>query len=299
MSNRFSYEVYVPSSDEYVRFYELTNHMYLNILKFIRNSDDTGLVDLLENLMRDLCVTPGQMNTCDRLDKYCILLTMIMMCVGNEPTFTVTCRETQKEYTTDLKLSTIISKINELKVSNVTVDINSNNRVTLNIPTDLHGQVSSMISKITLNNKEFDVTQAPPDVLDRLIGSLPCTTMHSVHQAYKQLHSNCNDIVYFEHRSPYAPSQELTQYKFNLYDNSFFEFIKALLREDLLGYYKMYYSLTTKFNFDMTYIQAITPTETKMYISMIREDMKKQQDTKSPNNQYNPDMSPEADPGQT
>ena len=60
---------------------------------------------------------------------------------------------------------------------------------------------------------------------------------------------------------------------FNLYDDTFYEFIKMLFKEDLLSFYKMYYALTTKFKFDMTYVQSITPAETRMYLTFVQEDV--------------------------
>ena len=95
---------------------------------------------------------------------------------------------------------------------------------------------------------------------------------------FADIHKQTNNIVYFKHRTPYVVDSTYTSYNFNLYDDSFYNFIKSLLREDLLGYYKMYYALTTKFKFDMNYIQSITPAETKMYLSMIREDIKQRQE---------------------
>lgn len=250
----------------------------MNILKYIQNNDDDGLDMLLEYLIKNLCLEQHKISNLTRLDKYCIILTIIMICVGNTLQYTIQCIDTDKEYTVDVHVGNIISKINDLDVTNMKVDIDSDNHITMSTPHTLRGSLTNTLSCVHLNGTTYDVTHMSDEQLNMLFDNLPYNIFNQLQQTYNKIHEQCKNIVYFEYRSPYVKNSPTTQYNFNLYNDDFYKFIKLLLREDLLSYYKMYYALTTKFKFDMTYVQSITPTETKMYLSMVREDIKKKND---------------------
>ena len=277
----FSYNVYVPSLHENVRYSELTNKMYMCILKYIQNDDDDGLELLLEHYIHSLCLEPDRIRELDRLDKYCVLMTIIMMSIGNTLQYTIQCDETDKEYTIDISVGSVITKINDLNTAALKVDLSNENHIYMSSPQSIRGVTSNTISRVCMNGVTYDTTDMSTEQLNQLLENLPYNIFNALQQTYEKLHQECNEIVYFEYRTPYVKDAAPVQYRFNLYNDDFFRFIKLLLREDLLSYYKMYYALTTKFKFDMTYIQSITPTETKMYLSMVRDDIKKKQEQTS------------------
>ena len=278
MINRFSYNVYVPSLRRSVRYTELNSMTYMIILKYIQNDDDDGLEHMLEHLIEQLCVEKIHMNKLTRLDKYCILMTIIMVCVGNTLQYNIQCPSTNKEYMIDIVLSNIISQINEIDVTDMRVDLDEHNYITMTTPGSIRGSITNILSQVCINNKTYDVSGLTDDQLNGLFDKLPYNIFSELQQTYRNVNKQCEDIVYMQYKSPYVKDSRAVEYKFNLYNDEFFKFIKLLLREDLLNYYKMYYSLTTKFKFDMTYIQSITPTEIKMYLGMVREDIKKKQE---------------------
>lgn len=278
MINRFSYNVYVPSLRRSVRYSELNSMTYMVILKYIQNDDDDGLEHMLEHLIEQLCVEEINMKKLTRLDKYCILMTIIMVCVGNTLQYNILCPSTDKDYMIDIVLGNIISQINEIDVTDMRVDLDEHNYITMTTPGSIRGSITNTLSQVCINSKTYDVTELTDDQLNRLFDKLPYNIFSELQQTYRNINKQCDDIVYMQYKSPYVKDSHEVMYKFNLYNDEFFKFIKLLLREDLLNYYKMYYSLTTKFKFDMTYIQSITPTEIKMYLGMVRDDIKKKQE---------------------
>lgn len=278
MIDRFCYDVYVPSAAREIKFYELDNAAYMTILKFIQNNDDDGLCMFLEGLIETLCVDYRDCNSFNRLDKYCIVLSMIMIGVGNVLEYNVTCAETEQEYKIEIKINEIISKINNLDIKPERVSLSNDGEVSISCPRSLSSRFASIISSVKFGNKTYDVSTMNEEQLDTIISTLPYNVFDEIKQQYRVVHEQCDKIVYYTYKSPYVKDAKETEYRFNLFDNSFFDFIKLLLNEDLLNYYKVFYSITTKFKFDMQYVQSITPSETKMYMSFIREDIKRKQD---------------------
>jgi len=282
VTSQFSYNIYIPSLARNVSFRELDNRTYLNILKFIQNNDDINLTTYLNDIIKSLCNEQNIIQKLNRLDKYCILLTIIMVCIGNNLEFNIVCQETEQEYKTEIVVSEIISKLADLKLSTVKVALDRKNYMTVSIPKTLYGTDSNSIEKFRLNGKTFDTTKLSEKQLNDVIEDMPYNIFNNLHDLLHNIYEECEKIDYFTFKSPYIPDAPPVTYTFNLYDNSFYEFIKLLFKEDLLSFYKMYYALTTKFKFDMTYVQSITPAETKMYLSFIHEDMeskKKQMDS--------------------
>ena len=270
----------MPSQARDVKFYELQNREYLNILKFLQNQDDDNLEIFLENLIQKTCTEPDLYKEFNRLDKYCIILSVIMICIGNTLEYTLTCSETEKQFNVEIVLSDIISKINNINFSDITISLTGDDYMKVSGPTSLRGVSDNIIQTLHINNKTFDMTQYSTDQLDVIVRDLPYNVFAHLRDTFQNIHNDCQDIIYFSYRSPHVDDAKPTEYKFNIYDSSFFEFIKTLLKEDLLGYYKIFYALTTKFKFDMTYIQSITPSETKMYLSFVKEDIKLRQEQK-------------------
>ncbi len=232
----------------------------------------------LEGLIETLCVDYRECKNFNRLDKYCILLSIIMISVGNVLEYNVTCATTQKEFKIEVHLNKIIPKINNIKLRDMKIPVDKTGEVVVSSPTAIAGDATNIINRITINKKTHDVSGMTNEQLDNIISILPYNVFCEIKKQFDYMFKQCGNIVYYTYKSPYDKDAKPIEYVFNLFDNTFFDFIKLLLKEDLLNYYKIFYSITTKFKFDMQYVQSITPSETKMYMSFIREDIKRRQD---------------------
>ena len=124
MIDEFYYKVYLPSIADYVRCKELKNHEYLHILKYNKNEDVEGLVAYLEQLIQDKVYE--QDVDLHRIDKFCILLTMIMVCVYPSTTLQSTCEETEQQYDLNIDVGdilNIVSNVDYTSISTTTNDI--------------------------------------------------------------------------------------------------------------------------------------------------------------------------------
>lgn len=271
MNSKFSYSVYIPSLHREVRFYELHNKEYFHVLKFIQNNDDEGLSDLLEHILRELVVEKGIIDQFTRVDKYCAIMYIIMICVGNQLEYTLVCDETKKEYSVAIIISSIIGMINELDYGNIEIEIGPGAHLIMSIPTSLSGPSENIMKSLHINDSVFDLTSMTSEQVDNIMDSIPYSTYASLHDTIAMIHRECNDIIFFEYKSPFS-EESSSMFRFNIYNNTFFDFIKLLLRDDLLNYYKIYHALITRFNYDASYIESITPSELKTYLTLIRED---------------------------
>ena len=222
---------------------------------------------------------------------------MIMIGIGNTLEFKITCTETDKEFNVDIIISDIISKINSIDINNMEIPLDAENYIVVSTPSEIFGDESNYIKQLYINNQLFNMVELSTDERDVVIEQLPYNVFDRIHNMFHHIYKQCDEIVYFEYRSPHVPDSKPIQFTFNLYDSTFFDFIKTLLRDDLLSYYKMYYSLTAKFKFDITYLQDITPAETKMYMSFIREDLQERKEQVNEATSKIPNIKMPQDPG--
>lgn len=237
-----------------------------------------GLSGYLEHIIEKKCVDPSIYNNLNRLDKYCIILSLIMICIGNVLEFSMQCPETDKAYNIDITVSDIISKINNLDISDLTISLDDDNYMVVSIPNTILGENDNYIKTLHINGNTFDLSSMSQSETTLIIEQLPYNVFDRLHSALRGIYEQCDKIIYFTYKSPYVDAVTPVKFKFNLYDTSFFDFIKTLLKDDLLSYYKMIYSMISKFKFTESHINKITPAEIKMYMSFIREDVKSHND---------------------
>jgi len=274
VTERFCFTVYIPSLHRDEHIYELITGEYLGILKFIQNNDNIGLSNYLEYIVETKCQDPEIFKNLNRLDKYCIILSLVMVCVGNLLEFSITCPETDKTYNIDITVSDIIPKINNLDFAEITVPIYNDNHMVVSIPDSILGSTDNYIKRLYINNNTFDLSSMTDTEVSTVIEQLPYNVFHHLQDALNDIYEQCDDIVYFTYTSPYVQASKPVKFRFNLYDTSFFDFIKTLLRDDLLSYYKMIYSMISRFKFTESHINNITPAELKMYMSFVKEEVK-------------------------
>ena len=197
-----------------------------------------------------------------------------MVCVGNILEFSITCPDTDKTYNIDITVSDIIPKINNLDFAEITVPIYDDNHMVVSIPDSILGSTDNYIKRLYINNNIFDLSSMTDTEVSTVIEQLPYNVFHRLQDALHDIYEQCDNIVYFTYTSPYVPASKPVKFRFNLYDASFFDFIKTLLRDDLLSYYKMIYSMISRFKFTESHINSITPAELKMYMSFVKEEVK-------------------------
>jgi len=72
--------------------------------------------------------------------------------------------------------------------------------------------------------------------------------------------------------------QNISKVEFNIFNNTLFEFIKAIYNENLLNVYKMQYILMSKLNYDNDTYLNLTPNESQLHLNFYNEELKQQQD---------------------
>lgn len=276
MLKYFTYEVYIPSIDQAVRFREITNSHYIDILKYIQNNDNTGLLQYIQFIISQLCCESNI--RFNRVDVFCIMSTIRMVCVGDVMELNIKS-EDSPAITNKLSVHSIISKIaNEVDiVRDRNVQIRDNITVTINLPYHLYYDIQEefildCITGINVNGEFSDLRHATSDQRKEIFKNLTGDALNCIISYLDDLHSKIDDIQIIN-----STSDDTEAVKVNIFDNSLFEVLKFLYRDNLLNVYEKQYVLGGKIGMGIDAYMSLSPAEIDLHLNTYAREKKQQE----------------------
>lgn len=275
MSSGFCYKVYLPSTDTYEYFKELTNKELLTILKYCANSDKHGLSIFLESLILKKSV--NQL-TLHRVDKFCILYTMMLVCIKNTVTLVCKCEETDKEYNTVINIIDILNVISNMEYTGDVETIRDGQNVyEIRFPRDVYNSklqlsVADVIHSIEIDGSVYNTQTYTPEQINIIVNKLPGGVVTRILNSIKLYNSKYNNI-YMSYKSPYAESSAPIEHSVSLLNNELFETYYLMVNSDLKSFYEMSHSMAVNFSLSHTHYLNMTPAETVIYYDLMKNDI--------------------------
>ena len=81
---QFSSKLFLPILNEEIRYLNLNNNNYLDILKFITNNDDEGLIDYFYNILQEKILDKNLVSKLSVIEKFLILLDLRSILLGDK-----------------------------------------------------------------------------------------------------------------------------------------------------------------------------------------------------------------------
>lgn len=300
MTEKFKFGIYLPTIAEYGQFRELTSSQYLDIVKFIRNNDDDNLADMFMEIISDLVDNKSIINNLTRIDIFCILLNLRIICVGSSVELKIKCPTTGKPFNVPIDLYDILDSVTNYDIKYTEdIKIGEECKITLIPPVSIQTNqddniVLNSISKITLHGIEYYTNKFTPEQRAEILDNLPSNTLKKILDHINRNHEQYN-IHAIKYRSPHDMSSDHVTYDLELYNNSFFEFIKTIYNSNLEEQYYLRYLLSHRLGFNNNYIESRTPAELDTYIGFYKqelEEQKKQEEKQSGVGQQGPMIPP-------
>ena len=283
MKRGFSCELYAPSLKKTLRFNEITINYLKNIIKYTQNQDDDGLDDYFTELLDYLCV--GGINRLDRLDKFCILLGLRIICINPVLEMQFECKKTNQPFKYKLDLVAILQKITNLELyDNNTIVIDDNITVELGFPSKFvysnqEDVVFECLSTVNIKNKSFDIKSLNKDERENILALLPSTISSEVYEYINEKQKILNDMIFMDVKSPFDPNDDPIIMPFDAINNTFLEILKGIYGIGIDELYNLIYILTTKLKFPGDYIERnMTFAEAIVYLNKYTKELKDQAD---------------------
>lgn len=263
----------LPIAQKTVRYHEISNEDYFNILKYISTNDDISIEMMFDDLVQQ---TTGECS--ERMyaaDKFCLLMDLRSIALGDSIEF-----KTKSGALVKLRISDILTNIRtflqgrtfskHLTTEDVVISIDAPRRFIINSIDTLLTSTISTISDGVHTAAFDDLTESQKDAV---LNSLPAELYNQMLDHINSCKSSYNNVYIMQPNS----SLGIDEIMFNMFDTTMFEFIKTLYSGDLMNFYELQYSLITKLHISYDHFMKMTPNESRIYINLHTRDIKKQE----------------------
>ena len=259
---------------------EITNQIYLPFVKSIMNGDSVIISNFLDKIIEYAVIDKSQIKKLNCIDKFLILLDLRSISINNDITFNNGVLFNNLSISID-EIGTYILESIPLITKQYIID--DSIKLEINIPTNLSYEfinISNTIQSIQIGNDLIQMNSVSNKIRESILNFIPAKLFDQVLKFVDITTKSMEHI----HIIKGNEKTGINRVEFNVFNNTLFEFIKAIYNEDLLNLYKMQYILMSKLNFDNETYLNLTPNESHIHLNFYNEELKKQQDEYDKNN---------------
>lgn len=273
---QFSSKLFLPVLKEEIRYLNLNNHNYLDILKFITNNDDEGLIDYFDNILQEKILDKNLVSKLSVIEKFLILLDLRSILLGDKLQLI-----NKENINIDLSISSIrdnlIKNINNIELIKY-IDYN-NIQLCLSTPKSFDVEnidkiYKEIIDKIKIDEDIIDFYSLTDEDKDHIINNLPA----NLAQELLEYIEFCQDISQNIDIIKGNDRIGLDSVPLRVFDKTLFFFLKNTFGNDLMGFYELQFNMMSKLNVSSDNFMKMSPAECKIFIQFYNQDMKRQED---------------------
>ena len=274
MSDAFKFKIYLPSKQRYYNFSEITNRDYLDIVKIISNSDNDQLLTHFNDIIYRLSgkkVIPAKIS---RIDSFCILINLYIVCVSNVLEITPKDQQISK---LKIDLYDILDKVTNFDFEYThLLEISDDIKIKLATPSTIYeastdNLITSVIDTIHITGKTFNFSQFDQKQQQSLIDNITSDVTTHIIRKIKEIDQNYQlDVIKYGQDPP-------TIVTLNLYNNSMFELLKVIYNSNLEAEYYYRYFMAKHINLPGDQIETSTPAEIQTYLQFYKRERKEEE----------------------
>ena len=261
---QFSIPITLPSG-RIVRAPELSNRLYLPLIKYCENRDLEGINNFFIHFLN----IPTDLDIIDRLY---LLVCFRMIFISDSIIFT---SDDGKNLTFSLEL--ILGKIEEIDRNYNEKIVVDSVTVTVGLPTTLYyedenGRIKNVIKAIQIKDINIDFNELSDWERDNIIKSLPLKVAIKIQDYIERLSKKVSDIILINGNKEF----NIQQYSIDLLSNSPMLFVCSLYSHNLIDYFDTLYGYVTKISADPEFHNSLSPVETRIMLNIHNKEVEKE-----------------------
>lgn len=266
----------LPVSKETVRYTELTNGNYIDIIRYNLENCDDDLCSYFDLLIKENIEDKSQYNELCNVDKFLILLKMRKQSMGD-----ILQLKTENGSSVKISIESIVDsiykKLKDFEFVNI-IDTNDY-KVTLKPPKafllkDMDSLIYSSIHSIETSDDKIIFSDLTDTERDEIISNIPAYISKIILDYIENVQTISKSVNIITENEMLG----LNAIPLSFYNKTLFLFIKSILNEDLINYYTLEYNILTKLNINRSDFLQMTPNESKILMGLYNEEMKKQEE---------------------
>ena len=275
----FTFQTYLPNKQKYIRFRQFDGKTHLVVGKYIQNNDMPSILQEFKNIIETCCEEPIDVSSLTNVDLFCILLNLRIMCISQTFDYeaVVTTDEEKVKQTQKLDLYDILDKVTNHEARCIkSFNVDDRYKISLGLPKgfyiqDIDTLIVDVIDSIELLGKKYDMKNLTADEKTMILDELPGDVLTMITDHIRGLDHDYKIKVFDR-----VLSGDLSEIELKLFDNSLFEFIKAMYNCNLQEQYYIRYIMVKRLGFRLQDVDDITPIDTQNYINLYREELEEE-----------------------
>lgn len=262
---QFTIPVTLPSGRT-IRIAELTNKLYLTLIKYSENRDLEGL----SNFFLELLSLPTDLDIIDRLY---VIVYLRMVFVSDIIIFT-----NKDNRSLEFNIELILSKIEKIERDNFIKVFTINDiTVTLGLPTAIYFKddtniINSIIHSIQFKNNFIDFSKLNDTDKDSILMRLPSQVAVKIDNYLHQLKQDLGEIVLIDEIKEF----NIEQYSIDILSNRPMLFACSLYSHNLIDYFETLYGYVTKISADPEFYNNLSPVETRVILNIHNKEIERE-----------------------
>ena len=261
---QFSILVDLPSGKS-IRVTELSNKLYLTLIKYCENRDLEGL----NRFLIDLLDIPYDLDIIDRLY---LLIYYRMIFISGSIIFT------SKNYKSlEFNLEIILEKLEKYNQDYNCVVEEKDIKINLGLPTvlyfdDNHNIFNSVIRNIQIKDMYIDFNKLSVKERDNILTLLPSRLATKINNYIDTIRENIGEIVLIDGNEEF----DIQQYSVDILSNRTMLFVCSLYSHNLIDYFETIYGYVTKISADSEFYNNLSPIETRIILNIHNTEVEKE-----------------------
>jgi hypothetical protein len=267
IKSNFYTTLYLPGCKKNIRVNEINNFYYLDILKFIQNNDISDLNHFLDKVIKEN--TDADINELSNVDKFCILVEMRSISIGNIIEFFIDNTHIKYNLSDICKnIQNLELKSTEIEFCGIPIIIDMPRNFIFNENEDILFQCITTVGDLNLNI----VNESEKKLI---YSALPA----HVYSDIKKFITDTSD--FFDQKNIFSilNIDSFKNFKLNPFNTTFIEFLKSIYNDSLTNFYDLQFSLITKLNISYEHFMSMTFNESRMYVALQNKEIKKQEES--------------------
>ena len=253
---QFSILVKLPSGRS-IRVTELTNNLYLTLIKYSENRDLEGLNQFLITLL-DI---PHDLDIIDRLY---LLIYYRMVFISDNIIFT-----NKENRSLEFNIELILKKLEEYGQDYSYVVKDKDIRINLGLPNVIYFDentniFNSVIRSIHIKDTFIDFSKLSVKEKDNILTLLPSRIATKIHNYIDSIRENIGEIILIEGKEEF----DIQQYSVDILSNRTMLFVCSLYSHNLIDYFETLYGYVTKISADSEFYKSLSPVETRIILNI-------------------------------